>query len=94
MRDINLTNISEVRYGREPTFKKDGFNTVAKHLCSRWGASFFPYRMRKGEPSFLFLDGEGVIVSFASLHWDILAVNSVCFLRNSFVSMFMVRVGG
>ena len=50
--------------------------------------------MRKGDPSFLFLDGEGMIVSFASLHWDILGVDSVCFLRDSIMSVSMVRVGG
>ena len=50
--------------------------------------------MRKGDPSFLFLDGEGMIVSFASLHWDILGVDSVWFLRDSFMRVSMVRVGG
>ena len=50
--------------------------------------------MRKGDPSFLFLDGEGMIVSFASLHWDILGVDSVWCLRDSFMRVSMVRVVG
>ena len=50
--------------------------------------------MREGDPSFLFPDGEGMIVSFAMPPWDILGVDSVCFLRGSIMSVSMVRVGG
>ena len=77
MRDINLTHIAKVRYGHETTLVQDGSNTVAQHLSSRWGASFFPYCMREGEPSLLFLDGEGMSVAFTSPHWSSLEVASM-----------------
>ena len=73
---------------------QDGSNTVAKHLRSRWGASFFTYCMREGEPTFLFLDGKGMIVTFMMPPFGIFGVDSVWFLHNSVMSVFMVRMGG
>ena len=56
--------------------------------------AFFPYCIREGDPSFLFLYGEGMVVSFASPLWNLLEVVSVWCLLASFMRVSMFRMVG
>ena len=66
MCDINLTHVSEVRYGYETGLVYDCSDAVTEHCSSGWRSGLLPRRVRDGEPPFIFLNGECVGISFAS----------------------------
>ena len=72
MCDINLTHVSEVRYGHETALVYDCSDAVAEYSSGGWRSGFLSWRMREGEPPFLLLNCEYVGISFASPYWGLL----------------------
>ena len=66
MCDINLAHGFEVRYGHETALVEDCSDAVAEYSSGGWRSGLLPWRVREGEPPFLFLNGEYVGISSAS----------------------------